>query len=377
VKSGWDIQMSRKELNISIFEGTAKGVLWQPRLETWISYHRKNGSLPKRFLELDDLAIYDDLGCSVRYAASSGITRYNEPNDVEQFDQQLDENHYVRTLRIPEGELRIIHQVVRENGKIKNDRIKEFPVKTDKDIKLLTNLIGRQQFRADIDAFIKAAARVGDRAEPTIFLSGSGFTELIKEHCGLVNTFYLLHDYPAVVEEYLEACDQRDDRELETALKLPCRVFNLGDHATNEFTPPPILERYLLPRWQRISRRLTAESRFVHSHWDGNARLILPYLQKTGLHGVEALTPEPMGDITLKEIKEAVQDKMFVLDLIPAIYFLPRYTIGEVVEFAKKVINMFAPRLILGVSDEISEVGEIEKIEAISQLVEDLSGLTD
>jgi len=38
---------------------------------------------------------------------------------------------------------------------------------------------------------------------------------------------------------------------------------------------------------------------------------------------------------------------------------------------------MFAPRLILGISDEISEIGEIEKVEAISNLVEEICGLAD
>jgi hypothetical protein len=34
------------------------------------------------------------------------------------------------------------------------------------------------------------------------------------------------------------------------------------------------------------------------------------------------------------------------------------------------VIDLFAPRLILGISDEISQVGQIEKVEAISKLVD-------
>jgi hypothetical protein len=41
------------------------------------------------------------------------------------------------------------------------------------------------------------------------------------------------------------------------------------------------------------------------------------------------------------------------------------------------VIDMFAPRLILGVSDEISQVGEIEKIEAVTELVDDICGLAE
>jgi len=40
-------------------------------------------------------------------------------------------------------------------------------------------------------------------------------------------------------------------------------------------------------------------------------------------------------------------------------------------------IDLFAPKLILGVSDEISQVGQIEKIEAVGQLVDGICGLAE
>lgn len=368
--------MTRKELNLAIFEGKAKGVLWQPRLETWIFHNREDNTLPRRFRDLDDLGIYDTLRCSVRYAASAGLIRYYEP-DIERLEKQIDESHYADIIRIPEGELRTIYQVVWKDKKIKNRRVVEFPVKTPETLRVLTEIINHEQFRVDIEEFNKAANRVGKRAEPTVYLASSGFTDLIKWWCGLQETFYLLNDYPAIVEEYLEACNRSDDRMVEAALSLPCRIFNLGDHATNEFSPPSILKRYLMPRWQRISRRMSEHGRFVHSHWDGPSRHIIPYLQETGLHGVEALTPEPQGDMTLDEIKEAVRDNIVVLDLIPAILFLPSYSVKEVLDFVRKAVDMFAPRLILGISDEISQVGQIEKVEAISELVDDICGLAE
>ncbi len=366
--------MTRKELNLAIFEGKADKVLWQPRLETWISHHRENGTLPERYKDKSYFEIYDALGASVRYAASAGIESYEDPADVERRAEQH-EDYYISITKTPSGEIRTVHKDIWENGKLKNRRIADFPVKTPEDLRVIIDLVERQQFRANQTAFKNAADAVGHRAEPTIFLSSSGFTELIKNHCGLIGTYYLLNDCPSIVEEYLEACDRRDDRLIDAALELPCRIFNLGDHATNEFTPPPILKKYLLPRWQRISDRLHAEGRFVHSHWDGNSVLMLPFLLDTRLDGVEALTPEPMGDMTLEQIKDAVKDKMVVLDLLRAIDFLPNFPVSELIEFAKKVIDMFAPKLILGISDEISQVGEIEKVEAISELVDKICGL--
>ncbi|MCK4417842.1 MAG: hypothetical protein KAV99_06710 [Candidatus Latescibacteria bacterium] len=368
--------MTRRELNIAIFEGTAEGVLWQPRLETWIGHHMERGTLPERFRGISNLEIYDALGCSIRYAASAGIERFDIRDDLVRIEEQHPD-HTVMRVRTPVGEICTVYRDIWEDGRHVNHRIEDFPVKTIPDLRVVIDLVNRQQFRANPETFHRAAEAVGHRAEPTVFLSSSGFTELIKNWCGLLDTYYLLHDHPAEVETYLEACDRRDDRLIDEALKLPCRIFNLGDHATNEFTPPPILKKYLLPRWQHIADRLHAEDRFVHTHWDGNSRLMLPFLHETRLDGVESLTPAPMGDMTLEQMKEAVGDRMSVLDLLPAIDFLPNRPLKEVLEFTRRVIDMFAPRLILGISDEISQVGQIEKVEAISELVEQLCGLAE
>lgn len=369
--------MTRKELNLAIFEGKTDKVLWQPRLETWYWHHKAHGSLPDRFKDLEYFAFYDALRCSTRYAASAGLDSSYEPDDVLTFAEDPNEHTHVEGIRTPDGELRTVYQIVPAAEFGENRRIVEFPVKTAQDLKVLTGLVERTQYKANPKAFADAADAMGQRGEPTLFINSSGFTDLVKWWAGLVDTFYLLADCPAELEAYLEACDRRDDRQLDAAFQLPCRLFNLGDHATNEFTPPPILKKYLLPRWQRISRRMAERQCYVHSHWDGHSRQILPFLQESGLQAVEALTPEPMGDMSLEMIKGAVKDNIVVLDLIPAILFLPSYSTQEVLDFTKRVIDLFAPKLILGVSDEISQVGQIEKIEAVGQLVDSVCGLAE
>jgi hypothetical protein len=104
---------------------------------------------------------------------------------------------------------------------------------------------------------------------------------------------------------------------------------------------------------------------------------MLPYLKETGLDGVEALTIEPMGDMTLEQIKAAVGDTMVCLDLLPATHFLSHFSQQELLDVARRAMDLFAPRLILGVSDEISQVGEIERIEAVTELVDEVCGLAE
>ena len=312
----------------------------------------------------------------MRYAASRGIDRFYGP-EVEEYTEEPDRKHHVEVIRFPEGELRTVYQNVWDGDELKNRRIVKFAVETREDLIALTALVRRQQFAANLESFQKGVEEVGHRCEPTQFAGSDGFTDLIKFRSGLLSAYYLLTDYPVEMDAYMKATWERDDRELEELFKLPCRIFNLGDHTTNEFTPPPMIERYCLPRWQRISEAIGRRNGFVHSHWDGNSRHILKYLKPSGLHAVEALTPEPMGDMTLEMIKDAVGEELVVLDLLPAIFFLPEYPAEKLLEFADRVIDMFAPRLILGVSDEISQRGEIERIEAVSELIDKRIGLAD
>ena len=369
---------TRRELNLAVFEGTAGGVLWQPSLEQWIGVHMRQGALPGRFRGMEIPEIYDAVGCSIRFTSDGAflpsgwphrrmIRDYEVRHDLVRIEEHHP-NHTISRIRTRAGELRTVRR---------GSWTVDFAVKTPEDLGVLTDFVERQRYEVNLETYHRAARVQGHRGEPSVRLRSSGFTDLIKLWCGLPGTYYLLHDHPARVEAYLEACSRRDDRLIDTALQLPCRIFSVCDHANNEFTPPPIFERFILPRLQYFSERFHAAGRFLHTHWDGNSRLMLPYLRETGLDGVEALTPAPMGDLTPEEIKKAVGEEMVVLDLLPAIFFLPDYPLADLLTFTRRIIDIFAPKLIMGVSDEMSEVGQIEKVEAISRLVDEICGLAD
>ena len=121
--------MTRRELNLAIFEGTADTVLWQPRLETWIGHHMREGTMPERFRDMSALEIYDALRCSVRYGASAGLERFEDRADLVRIREQHPD-HSVDIVRSPVGELRTLYHEIWEGEKLRNRRIAEFPVKT-------------------------------------------------------------------------------------------------------------------------------------------------------------------------------------------------------------------------------------------------------
>lgn len=62
---------------------------------------------------------------------------------------------------------------------------------------------------------------------------------------------------------------------------------------------------------------------------------------------------------------------MWLLDGIAAILFNKEYPKEQLLAQAKECIELFAPNLILGISDELPSYGDIERIRVVGDLVEE------
>jgi len=70
----------------------------------------------------------------------------------------------------------------------------------------------------------------------------------------------------------------------------------------------------------------------------------------------------------LEELKESMND-MVLVDGIPAIYFLHYIPEDELIEFVYRILNLFAPRIILGISDMLTPDGDIERVKIVRDIV--------
>lgn len=145
----------------------------------------------------------------------------------------------------------------------------------------------------------------------------------------------------------------------------------LGDNIHCGTLPPNLFEKYVLPEYQTRTEILRAGGKYSYAHWDGNTKAILKYAKETGLNGIEAITPEPQGDVTIEEIKANLGDEVDLVDGIPAILFNREYPVSLLEETTKKLIDLFAGHLVLGISDEMSSSGDIERIRVVGKIVDD------
>jgi uroporphyrinogen-III decarboxylase len=357
-----------RELNLKIFRREpVREVLWQPRLEHWYHVNKQQGTLPERYRDMTLLDVFDDLHCSVRpYWAFNGAVRIEDHEDVTT-ETRHEGPRTVHTLRTPVGDL-----ITVELRTSTTQTISKYPVVTPEDMKIMEWRLRHRRVRFDREHCERACEEIGDRAAPSIFISRINLMRLIIEFMGFENGLTALFEYPVETERLIRATNETDDAMLDVVAACPIEIINYGDNVHQALCAPPLFRKWVMPEYIRRNERLHAAGKKTYPHWDGDCATLLPYARDCGFDGYEAITPVPQGDVTLEQVRDAFGD-LILLDGIPCTDFLPAEPIESLLENTRKCIEYFAPHLVLGISDEISPVGDIERVRKVSEIVAEYS----
>lgn len=363
--------MTDRELNLAVFAGKpVDRVLFQPRIEPWFAWHRQFDGLPERYRAMDLREFVDDLGVSMRYVhyytgQPNPIVSALHPG-VRVRDRQEGDT-LVRVTETPFGEL------VERHVKTVDDTWREvgFPVRQPDDFRKLRWLLGKTELAFSRENFDVGSAFVGDRGVPQFWVPKSPYQALAQQYMRLEDLVMALADSPGEVLDTMRAIDDSYDALYEQlASDGAVQIVNFGENIHEQLLSPSWWHEFLLPFYNKRCAQLKAGGKFTHIHIDGYFHTLLPTLKDLPFDGIEALTPKPQGDITLEEIREHLGDKV-LLDGIPAVYFLETYSRDELLACAERLIELFHPRLVLGVSDEVPEGAPEEAVERV-RLVADL-----
>ena len=365
--------MDFRTMNLAVFERKPlTHVFFQPRFEPWLDWNKLHGSMAFPYQDLEVREVYRDVGCSMRYVdyytgQPCPVTVEYEA-DVRKTQGEF-EGEWINRFETPYGEL-VERNVRTIDGPW---RAVEFLAKTPEDLRGLTWLFERTQFRFDPAAFVVGSEYLGDLGEPQFFLPKSPFQALAQSYMKLEDLIFALADAPEVVEAAMAAIDRAYDP-LYEALCRPeqpsnwPRIINLGENLHEQLISPSLFERYYLPRYECRMGQLRDSGIFTHIHVDGYFSHLLPYLSRMPFDGIEALTPKPQGDLDLEAIAEHLGDKV-LLDGIPAVLFMDPYTEDDLMACVERVVELFHPRLVLGISDELPEgagEGALERVRLVA-----------
>lgn len=358
------------QLHLDVCFGRAGGkVIWQPRILCWWSDKEFLGQpRPAPFDKMTYVEMYRHLGCSNRIYEYGACFECVEDPKVKVTERRLNPTDREVTWETPVGTQRAIYHRSPHHRSVHTAK---WPIGDEQDMRVATWRAERAAWRWNQQTYDRLVGEWGRLGAPTMYMPRVTVQDLYINTMGVEQAVYALHDGPSAVEKYFAALNDCHDRLIDVINASPIQVVNFGDNVHSGTLSVGLFVKYVLPVYQRRCRRLHSAGKFVHAHWDGDCRPLLPYARDTGLDGIEAITPAPQGDVTLEEVKRALGDEIFLIDGIPAIYFDRTFSERTLTDCARKCIDLFAPRLILGISDEISSTGDIERVRLVGRIVDD------
>jgi len=244
----------------------------------------------------------------------------------------------------------------------------EYFLKNVGDFKLLEYILEHQTFEFDENLYQERMDLLGNRTEPVITVPWGPIQRFFIVYMGFHRGVVALWRHREAVERLLRAFSENDDKRFDLVKKTPFRIVNFGDNIDEGLCSPPLFRRYMLPYYQLRTKELHDAGKFCTSHWDGKIRQLLPLVRETGLDGLECVPPEPQGNVTLEELKTGLGD-MILVDGIPAIHFLDTVSNVELEAFVYRILDLFQPRIILGISDMLPPDGSIEKVRRVGEIL--------
>jgi hypothetical protein len=380
--------LSRKERFLYTFERKKRDKLsFSPRLYYWYTKNKsylnprifqKRGKplfeteIPAHFLNKSQIEIFDLLNASPRYTSETmfvPLTTYNpvlNPFKIGYRIAKTKDGGYTTKIKTKYGDLT---QVLNPPGGGMSGFPKEYYVKSIDDIKIMKYVLEHSHLYV-LKPFIKYAEfKLRNRGVLSTFCPRSPYQRCILEYMGFIRTTLLLRRYPREMEDFFSFLAEKDNHVYEELSKSRIPILNFGENIDAQLTPPPMFKKYCIPYYQQRVKQLHQAGKYCHIHIDGDFKDLLPFFGELPFDGLEALTPQPAGDVSIEELKSVMVNKI-LLDGIPSILFLPQYSFDYVREYTMNLIKTFSPNLILGVSDEMPPNGDIRKIEMIAQIIE-------
>ena len=227
--------------------------------------------------------------------------------------------------------------------------------KSPEDYKALMFLIKDEIYEPSYDALIKAKKTNGGDAifrtsfglEPLqTFISG-GYIDM-QDFCmeWMDNRDEILKLYDATVENHREIYP--------LIAESPASHANYGGNVVPSIIGLEAFEKYYVQHYNEAAEVMHKHGKLIGCHFDDNCGLIAEAIGKTNLDYIEAFTPSPDTDMTLKEAKDAWSDKVLWLNFPSSIHIKSNEDIErKTVELLNELDSVDG--IIMGITEDIPE----------------------
>ncbi|MBO3804312.1 MAG: hypothetical protein JTT11_10690 [Candidatus Brockarchaeota archaeon] len=216
-----------------------------------------------------------------------------------------------RTYRTPSGSMsmKIRTGLKPEAG---TNWIIEYPFKGEDDYRVLRFIEEDAVYRPDYGRFLEEDRKAGENGVASANAEPTPFSKLWVQYMGLERISKELYRHPGQLGDLINVMAGRQEEACRMIADSPAKLVWCGDQITSAVMNPKIFQRYYAPLLGRFSEILHGRDKIFSVHMDGLLSILKDEIKELSIDVVEAFTPPPMGDLSLKEARRAWGDKFVI-----------------------------------------------------------------
>jgi hypothetical protein len=178
-------------------------------------------------------------------------------------------------------------------------------------------------YRSNYDAIREVQESVGDNGIVIVRVGKSPIQEMLYKMLGYERFAIDYYENRELLDS-LHATMVRRFRELyDLAAEAPVEILLMGDNIAADVIGPDRFRNYLMPEYALLKTRLAGTGKLVAVHMDGRLHGLVKEIAETDCDIVEALTPPPMGNVSIRDARAAWPNKALWLNFTSSIHIEP------------------------------------------------------
>jgi hypothetical protein len=342
-------------------------VPWFGDLDYWYHAAVSKNALEARYRDDGYFQLNRDLGVGFYLQGFSPFKVYHEGVS---FSEAPDHGVITRTMKTPKGDLHEITQYLPTS--FSSGYIKHF-VETVEDLSRFRSYLESMAFAPAYEEAVRRKGIIGDNGVVLCYTPRSPFMQMATSYAGIENLIYLLDDAPDEMAEIFDIMERQYDRAAEMTVDSPAECIMIPENLSSEVVGKDYYLKYMRgyeAKWIKCIRQAGKHS-FIHM--DGTLKGLLKLVAETGFDVIEAVTPEPSGDMSMEAAAAEVTGSTILWGGLPGVVFTPNFEEQAFVSHVKEVLSIMrkSPHFVLGVADQVPPDGIIERVTRVASLCDE------
>ncbi len=360
--------MTNRDRLLTILAGKQPDqVPWFGDLDYWANSLIKRGLKPKNFILSDEyIQWHRDLGVGFYL---QGYFPYKQIFSGCEVKEWYEGHRHYKEIVTPCGSVRECWEFIPTSF---SDAPVEHFMKSEADIPIMKFIYENTSFEPDYDQAYLRKKQVGEQGLVLCYLPKSPFMHLLALEAGVMTVTMAALTAPEEFKDLLDTMKKAFDQAARIAVDSPAEVLMIPENLSSEMVGPELFELYMSGYQKEWTKKISEAGKYSFIHIDGTLAGLLKEEAAVGFTVLEALTPDPVGDMKWEDLESFTGDSKSILwGGIPGSYFTDCVSDDEFDRHVKYLLEIMVskPRFVLGVADQVPPDGLERRVKRVSELV--------